>query len=102
MRKDWTKVRPKAARQIPNPFYHSSHQTTPQLSTPFSLLTATRFSLGLIPHPVGGLLSGYHTALASPASWDLQHNPDFTFTTSCNGIVGPPCRDTPGTHLAFI
>ncbi|XP_016818776.1 putative serine protease 47 isoform X1 [Cricetulus griseus] len=38
-------------------------------------------------------------ALAPPISWNLQHNPGFTFTASYNSLFGLPCRDSPATCL---
>lgn len=40
--------------------------------------------------------------LASPKIWDLQGNLGFTFTTSWNGLSGPPCRNTPELCQASV
>lgn len=37
--------------------------------------------------------SRHPIALTAPTSWSLQCNPDYTFTTLCNGLSGLPYRD---------
>ena len=55
-------------------------------------LTTAHFSLLGWFHPHSAALPGkYSTTLASPASWGLQGNSVFTFTS---GYSGPPYRDS--------
>lgn len=64
-----------------------------------TVLTAVHFSLSLALFLLlCAALPGWETMTSAPmAFWDLQCNPDFTFTASWVGISGPPCGDLPAT-----
>lgn len=65
------------------------------------VLTAAYFSLlDWFPVQSTAVLGRNPTALTSPTTWSLQHNPGFTFTVSFDGLFELPCRDTPDTSLA--
>ena len=65
-----------------------------------ALLTAAHFFFfGWFHYLLAAFLGRYPMALTSLPSWSLHGNPGFTFTASCNGLSGPPCRDIPDTHL---
>jgi len=69
---------------------------TKDISSFPALLPATQFSLWLASSE--DLFGRYPIALASPASWGLQHNPGFTITAEHNSTSGPPHRDSLATR----
>lgn len=67
-----------------------------------SFPAVTHFSpLGLLGSLTTVALAGV-SRLRPSASPDLQHNSDFTFTDSCDGLSGSQCRDSPATDLAWV
>lgn len=58
-------------------------------------------SIGLIPYPIS---SSWGASQKSTVANILchQHNPAFTFTSSCRVLSGPPCRYCPAKHLGSV
>lgn len=97
-RKYWTKARLKPAGHTPNSASLClMSNCSSDLQCLSALLTAAHFCLlGWFHALLAALLSRFPMALAFPTSWNLQGNPGFSFTASCNGFSRPPS----GTALA--
>lgn len=61
----------------------------------------TLLSLDRLPLSAA-LLDRYLMVQVSPTSWSLQHNPGFTFSALCNGLLRLPYRDFSAIHLASM
>lgn len=103
VRKYWTKTKPKPS-WAKSKLCSSRFDIKMPFRSPTSFQTCyfnTLISLGLITLSVASCLCIYPMTLAFLTSWDLQGNPGFIFTVSCNELSMSLLWKTPDTCLSF-